>query len=521
MKRCVLLLLAIAAVFASRGESVSLKNPGYFKTAIRDGYPLFPDSLVCDSDTETLHLPAMGVSGRLGDYPFTNLKKIIFEDIDYVPGGLFVNMANLEEVVFNGMIGHFDCSMPLHCPKLRKITFKGPVSSTGAGFAYDCEKLDSVVFESVVVGFGLDHTPTDKCPNMKYIIQGALLEVLDDSLTPPAELEYIKGNPRLVTDMERLADWQSEVLRATDPGWMRRCIFGDARVLQPVLAKLGSEKAVSLKSAMDYAWGLGDDVKTHLDLLRESPEYEPDSLTAEFVYAQPTDSMLTLSRERFALDSIAGEGDDISRIKNLLYWVHDNIRHDGSKDVTADHFNLREIYDASRRDSIGVNCRGLAICLTEALLSVGIPAKYLTCQSKAWETDNDCHVICAAWSESLGKWIWVDPTFAAYVTDENGLLLHPGEVRNRLRNNLPLVLNSDANWNHEYNQTKDYYLDEYMAKNLYIISANTVNQAEPEGPSGHRQGVIVALVPKGVDFNQSKVNTTDEDWFWKAPSKAF
>lgn len=170
MKRCVLLLLAIAAVFASRGESVSLKNPGYFKTAIRDGYPLFPDSLVYDSDTETLHLPAMGVSGRLGDYPFTNLKKIIFEDIDYVPGGLFVNMANLEEVVFNGMIGHFDCSMPLHCPKLRKITFKGPVSSTGAGFAYDCEKLDSVVFESVVVGFGLDHTPTDKCPNMKYII---------------------------------------------------------------------------------------------------------------------------------------------------------------------------------------------------------------------------------------------------------------------------------------------------------------------------------------------------------------
>lgn len=107
------------------------------------------------------------------------------------------------------------------------------------------------------------------------------------------------------------------------------------------------------------------------------------------------------------------------------------------------------------------------------------------------------------------------------MTDENGLLLHPGEVRNRLRNNLPLVLNSDANWNHEDKQTKDYYLDEYMAKNLYIISTNTVNQAEPEGPSGHSQGVIVTLVPKGVDFNQSKVNTTDEDWFWKAPSKAF
>ena len=146
-----------------------------------------------------------------------------------------------------------------------------------------------------------------------------------------------------------------------------------------------------------------------------------------------------MSRERFNLDSIAGSGDDISRIKNLLYWVHNNITHDGSNGYPPGPINLRNTYDTARRDSCGYNCRALAISLTEALLAEGIPARYITCLPKAWNTDNDCHVICVAWSESLGKWIWVDPTFAAYVTDENGLLLDPGEVRYRLRKDLPVV----------------------------------------------------------------------------------
>ena len=165
--------------------------------------------------------------------------------------------------------------------------------------------------------------------------------------------------------------------------------------------------------------------------------------------------------------------------------------------------NLRNTYDTARRDSCGYNCRALAISLTEALLAEGIPARYITCLPKAWNTDNDCHVICVAWSESLGKWIWVDPTFAAYVTDENGLLLDPGEVRYRLRKDLPVVLNKDANWNNKDLVTHEEYIDYYMAKNLYILQCNSFNQAEPEGESCHKQGYHVTLVPKGVSYPHS------------------
>ena len=261
--------------------------------------------------------------------------------------------------------------------------------------------------------------------------------------------------------------------------WMRAYQYRSAKHLLPVLKQLKSDKAVVLERAMEYAWNLGDDVKTDVEILKESPAYQRDTIQKpKFRYADPSDSLLRLSRECFNLDSIAGNGNDISRIKNLLYWVHNNITHDGSNGLPSGSFNLRNTFDSSKRDSCGYNCRALAICLTEALLAEGIPARYVTCESKKWDSDNDCHVICVAWSESLGKWIWVDPTFAAYITDENGLLLHPGEVRYRLQHDMPLILNADANWNNSVPETKEEYLDEYMAKNLYIMSSNMLNQAE-------------------------------------------
>lgn len=91
------------------------------------------------------------------------------------------------------------------------------------------------------------------------------------------------------------------------------------------------------------------------------------------------------------------------------------------------------------------------------------------------------------------------------------------EVRHRLQNNLPLILNEDANWNHQSCQTKEGYLDEYMAKNLYIISANMLNQAEPEGETSHPKGQFAALVPLDSNYTNAYIITTDDEWFWQAP----
>lgn len=524
MKNIFIFLASAILGISVLAETVEIKNPGYIEGQIRDGIPVFPDSLCFDRDAEEITFPDMGTFVKLGDYDFPNLRKVTLNNVDYIPGGTFGGMKNLEEIVVNGLVGHFDCWFVGHCPKLRKVVFNGPVSSTGGpGFKYDCPQLDSVVFNGVVVNFGLGSFPDEKTPKFKnYTINGALITARYDSLTPPADINVIRSNPHIVEQLKQLEKWQSQVLTAIgDNKWMRGCAYDAARALAPVLDSIGyTASSDSLKSAMAFAWNHGDDVKSMLDILKESPSYATDSIhKPQFTYVLPSDSMLTETRRHFNLDSIAGNGNDISKIKNLLYWVHDNIRHDGSNGFPEGPRNLKNIYYSARRDSCGYNCRALAISLTEALLAEGIPARYVTCESKKWDSDNDCHVICVAWSESLNKWIWVDPTFAAYVTDENGLLLHPGEVRYRLQHDLPLILNPDANWNNLSNETKDHYLDYYMAKNLYIISANLLNQAEPEGKSAHLQGYIAALVPIGSNYTRAYYISTDSDWFWQPPTK--
>ncbi len=57
---------------------------------------------------------------------------------------------------------------------------------------------------------------------------------------------------------------------------------------------------------------------------------EKDNLPA-FTYQSTADTNLAALKTAFNLDSIAGYGDDVARIINLMEWVHGLIPHDGSK----------------------------------------------------------------------------------------------------------------------------------------------------------------------------------------------
>lgn len=48
--------------------------------------------------------------------------------------------------------------------------------------------------------------------------------------------------------------------------------------------------------------------------------------------------------------------------------------------------------------------------------------------------------------------------------DENGIMLSVQEVRERLRDGRPVILNEEANWNNQQKITKEYYLDSYMVR---------------------------------------------------------
>ena len=262
-----------------------------------------------------------------------------------------------------------------------------------------------------------------------------------------------------------------------------------------------------------------------LVILQKSSAYvkEDNDTMPQFFYQDTGDYRLINVRKFFNLDSVAGDGDEISKILKILHFVHSTIRHDGGNFAMCE-FDAIDIYNYHKSTGKGVNCRHLAIALNEMYLSMGIPSRYVTCMPYD-SRDQDCHVINSVWSSQYQKWIWIDPTFEAYVKDENGNFLSISEVRDRLIEGRPLFLNEDANWNYENKQTKEYYLESYMAKNLYWFDCVTNYCFNPESRYRNVENKHVVLTPSTYEtpatYEKSSdwaVITHDADYFWQAPT---
>ena len=270
----------------------------------------------------------------------------------------------------------------------------------------------------------------------------------------------------------------------------------------------------------DSAWTQIKSIPSYLETLQQAGDYEKSDTVGlpHFYYETPENGRMKDVKRYFKLDSIAGNGDEISKILNIMYWIHNNIAHNGSNYALAE-FNSIDLYHYYKATGEGINCRHLAISLNEMYLSMGWKSRYVTCLPKD-ENDQDCHVINTVWVDSLQKWIWLDPTFAAYVKDENGNFLSINEVRERLIDGRPVVLNEDANWNNRNKQTKENYLMNYMAKNLYWIQIPVNSQFNPESRYRNSVNKYVSLLPLGYKHSSMEnmgTITHDPEYFWQKP----
>ena len=255
----------------------------------------------------------------------------------------------------------------------------------------------------------------------------------------------------------------------------------------------------------------------YIYILRQAGKYQQADTTGlpHFTYEEATNYNLKNVKEFFKLDSIAGEGDEISKIINLMTWVHDNIGHHNSYALCE--FTSIDIYNYSKSNGKGVNCRHLAITLNEMYLAMGIKSRYVTCMPKD-STDSDCHVINNVYSNTLKKWLWMDPSFNAYIKDENDNLLSIAEVRERMIDGRPLVLNKEANYNAKNETTKEWYLDYYMAKNLYWFNCVVNTQFNTESRYRWTKQTYVSLCPMGFtpsEQHSTQVITNDPVYFWE------
>lgn len=280
----------------------------------------------------------------------------------------------------------------------------------------------------------------------------------------------------------------------------------------------------------------------YIEVMKSYPEYthETADRIPEFTYALATDTNLIKLRERFNLEEIAGKGDEISKIINLMKWVHNVVGHDGSSinPYPRNAFNLIKICHEENR---GVNCRMLAIILNEVYLSMGYKSRFVTCMPEE-KNFSDCHVINSVYSTFLNKWIYMDPTFQVYLKDEYGNLLSIQEVRERLINNKPLIVNSEINHNPSsafhrflYNTglkryTSEKYLD-YMSKNLFRLEC--ASHSEFNSETSDKDMDYIQLVPIGYKvennpevhnyktYKISRYYISNPDIYWKKPQDIF
>jgi len=269
-------------------------------------------------------------------------------------------------------------------------------------------------------------------------------------------------------------------------------------------------------------------------ILQKAEKFNPDDQrkVPAFTYQSATDPNLVAIRKNFKLDSIAGKGDEASKAINILKWVHNTVQHDGQHESGIQLINANEIISKATSKKIGVSCGELATTLNECYLAMGWKSRKVYCFPKdSLNVDYDSHVINVVYLPTLSKWVWMDPTNNAYVKDENNKLLGIAEVRERLIKNQPLFINDDANWNNRQKITKDFYLDNYMAKNLYRVYSPQRNEYNYETRDKNKTITYISLLPleyfkqspdKSEDKNKDtnliieRYRTNNADAFWKA-----
>ena len=261
----------------------------------------------------------------------------------------------------------------------------------------------------------------------------------------------------------------------------------------------------------------------YLSLLQSSPKYAYESPAGYpvFTYQDASDEKLAELRNTYNLEKVSGDGDEISKIFNLLRWVNQTIRHDGNSS-SPDPENSLNILKYCKETGNGVNCVMMAIVLNEVYLSMGFKSRVISGNCRDYVFTGEWHAFNIVYSQSLDKWVFVDPTNQAYFTDDNGNFLSVAEVRKHIKDEIPLHLNESAV--HNWLPIDEGSYIHYMSKNLYRFSCSLRSAFGNYGifsTSGVTNKTFCHLDPENDRQNglNGALNyfTSNPDYYWKKP----
>ena len=273
-----------------------------------------------------------------------------------------------------------------------------------------------------------------------------------------------------------------------------------------ICATDGVVNASQQEQNSDTAYILEEQNHYH-SLLKQYRDFKKTSVSDVKLKVDFTHEKLSVLKNQYELDTIAGNGDDLSKALNLLFWLCEHTCHKGNYDnhIPMNSLDLLE-YCFDKGEDNGINCLNLSAILTECLLSIGLPARRVGVMPFSHE-DMDNHVVVHVYIESLDKWIMLDPTWCSYFSDEKGNILDIFEIRGRFADDEDVHLNEEFSRNGQKlvnipEQVRWYKC--YMAKDLFYF---TFNEISTFGHDTLGQGFVVC--PESFDLVEFYIKTIE------------
>ncbi len=280
---------------------------------------------------------------------------------------------------------------------------------------------------------------------------------------------------------------------------------------------------ILLSSCQQFKLSYRKGLKKNSEFLATLPNPE-----IEFEYSSPSDTNLVYLRNKYNLDSVAGNGKDVERIINLMMWVHNLAPHavNPSWPRTLNSLNL---IDICVNENMAINCFMHAVILNDVYLSMGYYARFI----HLWYTHSgESHVVNSVYVPDVNKWIMMDADFGAYCLDEKGNILNLPEIRKKIINKEKIYFNAGLNleiprffkalWGGDENS-----YEWYLSKNIFMYSTPVLNIFDVKSD---QTSDVIRLIPTkyveeiNVNRRERKYErhqyyyTDNEDFFWQVPN---
>lgn len=245
-------------------------------------------------------------------------------------------------------------------------------------------------------------------------------------------------------------------------------------------------------------------------LLKAFPLRKEENTQIRFSYAC-SDAGFEKLKKAYPIETVAGTGTDFEKAVNMLVWVSKHIYHKGNFNLDIPYNALDLLEYAYDKDSEhGLSCVALATVLSGCLLAIGLKARRVLIQPCS-PYDGDSHAVTQVFISEMNKWVMLDPTYCAYLTNERKEPLSLVELRACLANQKPVFFSAEAEYNGmKWTEEEEKAGIEYFAKNLFYMQTTENSAFLDTDATGCAAGNrVITLSPDGYDVRQNRLSNIE------------